>query len=159
MIYFFTGSNSSALSSNASSPTPSNGVGNQLAPTNVITGNSSSNPVALNSTHAPTTHKSTTRTVNSKEPVKTGTGSSAAITSMKDENSVSEKPESTTTPIVGGVSSPAKRSDDEGNVYSSRISKLITQRVAGNLAKMFKGKHEANPLWWGLMDISWCNSQ
>lgn len=145
MIYFFTGSNSSALSSNASSPTSSNGVPNQLAPTNIITGNSSSNPVALNSTHAPTTHKSTTRTVNSKEPVKTGTGSSAAITSMKDENSVSEKPEST--------------SDDEGNVYSSRISKLITQRVAGNLAKMFKGKHEANPLWWGLMDISWCNSQ
>lgn len=117
---FFTGSNSSALSSNASSPTSSNGVGNQLAPTNITTGNSSSNPVALNSTHAPTTHKSTTRTVNSKEPVKTGIGSSATITPMKDENSVSEKPESTTTPIVGGVSSPAKRSDDEGNVYSSR---------------------------------------
>lgn len=94
------------MSSNASSPTSSNGVGNQLARTNITTGNSSSNPVALNSTHAPTTHKSTTRTVNSKEPVKTGIGSSAASTPMKDENSVSEKPEST--------------SDDEGNVYSSR---------------------------------------
>jgi len=104
------------LSSNASSLTSTNGVGNQLVVTNAT--NTSSNPAALNSTHAPTTHGLTTRTTGGIL-VNAGKGSSAPITPTKDENSVSEKPESTK-PVVRVVSSPANRIDDGGNEYSSR---------------------------------------
>lgn len=80
--------------------------------------NTSSNPAALNSTHAPTTHGLTTRTTGGIL-VNAGKGSSAPITPTKDENSVSEKPESTK-PVVRVVSSPANQIDDGGNEYSSR---------------------------------------
>lgn len=103
------------MSSNASSLTSNNGVGNQLALTNLT--NTSSNPAALNSTHAPTTHGLTTKTTTGI-PVTVRKGSSAPITPTKDENGVSGKPESTK-PVVRVVSSPANRIDDGGNEYST----------------------------------------
>ena len=121
MICFFIGSNSSVLSSNASSLTSNNGVGNQMALTNVT--NTSSNPAVLNSSHAPTTHRSMTKTVSSTEPGRippdAGKGLSTPIAPTKVEKSVSEEPESTK-PVVRVVSSPANPIDDEGNVYSFR---------------------------------------
>ena len=115
VIYFFAGSNSSALSSNVSSLTSNNGVGNQMAPTNVT--NTSSNPAALNSTHASTTHGLTTKTTE-RIPTTAGKGSSVRITSRKDKNSVTKEPESTK-PVVTVVSSTANQIN-EGNVFSSR---------------------------------------
>jgi len=108
------GSNSSVLSSNASSPTSNNGVGNQMALSNVT--NTSSNPAVLNSSHSPTK-----KTASPTEPLDAGKGLSTTIAQMKDENtsSVSEEPESTK-PVVRVVSSPANRTDDEGIVYGSR---------------------------------------
>lgn len=114
--YFFTGSNSSALSSNASSLTSNNGVGNQMVLTNVT--NTSSNPAALSSTHAPTTHRLTTRTTK-RIPVNTEKGPSVPIILTKDKNSVTEKPE-ITKPFVRVVSSTSNQSDDEGKIYSFR---------------------------------------
>ena len=100
------------MSSNTSSPTSNNGVGNQMVLTNAT--NTSRSPAALNSTHAPTTHGITTRTAG-RIPVNTGKGPSVPFTPMKDENSVSEKPEITKS-FVGVVSSTANQSDDEGMV-------------------------------------------
>lgn len=116
VICFFKGSNSSALSSNASSLTSNNGVGNPMVLTNAT--NTSSSPAALNSTHAPTTRGIMTRAAE-RIPGNTGKGSSVPITPTKDENSVSQKPESTKS-FVGVVSSTANQSDDEGMVYSSK---------------------------------------
>lgn len=106
------GSNSSALSSNASSPTSNNGVGNQMPLTNAT--NTSSNPAALHSTHASTTHGLTTRTTE-KIPVNTGKGPSVPITATKDKNSVTEKPK-LTKPFLRVVSSTTNQSDDEGDI-------------------------------------------
>ena len=80
--------------------------------------NTSSSPAALNSTHAPTTRGIMTRAAE-RIPGNTGKGSSVPITPTKDENSVSQKPESTKS-FVGVVSSTANQSDDEGMVYSSK---------------------------------------
>ena len=67
-----------------------------MAPTNVT--NTSSNPAALNSIHASTTHGLTTKTTE-RIPTTAGKGSSVRNTSRKDENSVTEEPESTK-PVV-----------------------------------------------------------
>lgn len=106
---FFLGSNSSVLSSNASSLTSNNGVGDQMALSNVT--NTSSNPAVLNSSHSPTTHDLMATTASPTEPLDAGKGLSTTI--------VSEEPESTK-PVVRVVSSPANRIDDEGIVYGSR---------------------------------------
>ena len=91
-----------------------------MALTNVT--NTSSNPAVLTSSHSPTTHGLMAKTASSTEPGKfpldAGKGLSTTIAPMKDENSVSEKPESTK-PVVRVVSSPANQIDDEGIVYSS----------------------------------------
>ena len=103
-----------------------------MALTNVT--NTSSNPAALNSTHAPTTRGLMTKTTTSI-PVNAGKGSSAPITPTKDENNVSGKPESTK-PVVRVVSSPANRIDDGGNEYTvvllQKISRPISQMIAEN---------------------------
>lgn len=114
---FFLGSNSSVLSSNASSLTSNNGVGNQMALSNVT--NTSSNPAVLKSSHSPTTHDLTAKTASPTEPPDTGKGLSTTVARMKVENNVSEEPESTK-PVVRVVSSPANGSNDEGIVYGSR---------------------------------------
>ncbi|KAL9957442.1 hypothetical protein ACROYT_G039076 [Oculina patagonica] len=109
------GSNSSVLLSNATNPTSSNGISNQL--TNIT--NTSSNPVA--STHAPTTHRLTTATINLTQsgivPLKSGKSSSAAMSPTVGENGVqSEQPKSTKPVNVVGVSSPANQNDDGGDI-------------------------------------------
>lgn len=63
--------------------------------------NTSSNPAALSSTHAPTTHRLTTRTTK-RIPVNT------------------EKKPKITNPFVRVVSSTSNQSDDEGKIYSFR---------------------------------------
>ena len=113
-ISFLAGSNSSVSFSNASNPTSGNGIGGQLTNTT----NTSSSPVVLNSTHAPTTRKLTTATENLTQPgiipLKTGTSPSLATSPTEGANGVqSEKPMSTK-PVVK-VSSSANLSDDEGN--------------------------------------------
>lgn len=114
--FFLAGSNSSVLFSNAKNPTSSNGIGSQL--TNIL--NTSSNPVALNSTHAPTTHRLTTATINLTQPgiapLKTGKSPSAPLSPTVGENGVqSEQPKSTKPVNVVEISSPANQGDDEGN--------------------------------------------
>lgn len=125
-ISFLAGSNSSVSFSNASNPTSSNGIGSQLTNTT----NTSSNPVALNSTHAPTTRKLTTTENLTQpgviDPLKTGKSPSAAISPTESANGApSEKPVSTK-PVVK-VSSAAKLSDDEGNsVFSKEYNYSVT---------------------------------
>ncbi|KAJ7340508.1 hypothetical protein OS493_003260 [Desmophyllum pertusum] len=105
------GSNSSALFSNASNPTSSNGVGNQLTPTNIT--NTSTSPVVLKSTHAPSTHGVTT--VNTTQlgviPGKSGISPSTAAESPTEDESDKRKPNSTK-PVEVIASSPANQSDD-----------------------------------------------
>ena len=139
MISFFTGSNSSALSSNASSLTSNNGVGNQMVLSNAT--NTSSKPAALNSTHAPTAQGSTARTAE-RTPVNTGKGPSVPITPAKDKNSVTEKPK-ITKPFVTVVSSTTNQSDDEGKVLSSRKINIQTNlRDSHEKSQDFRGKNK-----------------
>ena len=137
--FFLAGSNSSVLFSHASTPTSSNGIGNQL--TNIT--NTSGNPVALNSTHAPTTHRLTTAPVNLTQPgiipVNTGKSSSAGVPPTGGEKGVLSKQPKSTKPVnVVVVSSPANQSDDEGMKKEVLKKQCVYHRFRNTLLKQGK---------------------